>query len=236
MGWRPRFRVLEVRESEVRRFLINNALFFLEEYHADGFRYDEVSVIDRFGGWYFCRDLTDTLHFVRPSALNNAEYWPVKSELVTPTAQGGAGFDVMQHDGIRESVRSAIAQAARGRNASVDMDRVARSLYPSGFADGWRAVTCVENHDIVKRGEQDRIARLGDSFDTRSWYARSRARVATGLLLTAPGIPMLFMGQEFLEDKQWSDDPASGHLIWWQGIEDGDRAGRWWIIYVSRAN
>jgi 1,4-alpha-glucan branching enzyme len=32
--------------------------------------------------------------------------------------------------------------------------------------------------------------------DPRSWYARSRARVATGLLLTAPGVPMLFMGQE----------------------------------------
>ena len=42
-----------------------------------------------------------------------------------------------------------------------------------------------------------------------SWYARSRSRVATGLLLMAPGIPLLFMGQEFLEDKPWSDsDPT----------------------------
>jgi 1,4-alpha-glucan branching enzyme len=41
-----------------------------------------------------------------------------------------------------------------------------------------------------------------------------------GLLLTAPGIPQLFMGQEFLEDKQWCPDPRhSDHLIWWGGLE-----------------
>ena len=50
-----------------------------------------------------------------------------------------------------------------------------------------------------------------------AWYARSRAKVATGLLLTSPGIPLLFMGQEFLEDKPWSDsDP--GLMIWWNGL------------------
>jgi 1,4-alpha-glucan branching enzyme len=35
---------------------------------------------------------------------------------------------------------------------------------------------------------------------------------------------MLFMGQEFLEDKQWSDDPNSGTLIYWGGLESGDKA------------
>jgi 1,4-alpha-glucan branching enzyme len=48
--------------------------------------------------------------------------------------------------------------------------------------------------------------------------------VATGLVLTAPGIPMLFMGQEFLEDKQWSDDPTVGDNIWWAGVNGGDKA------------
>ncbi|HLQ22361.1 MAG TPA: alpha amylase C-terminal domain-containing protein, partial [Gemmatimonadales bacterium] len=40
-----------------------------------------------------------------------------------------------------------------------------------------------------------------------------------------PGIPMLFMGQEFLEDKQWSDDPANhpGTLIWWEGLNAGEK-------------
>ncbi len=43
--------------------------------------------------------------------------------------------------------------------------------------------------------------------------------------MTAPGIPQLFMGQEFLEDKPWSWDPRSGGLLWWEGLESGtDRA------------
>ena len=64
-----------------------------------------------------------------------------------------------------------------------------------------------------------RIAALAGGHDARSWYARSRARVATGLLLTAPGVPMLFMGEEFLEDKLWSDNPNAGdRMIWWEGL------------------
>jgi 1,4-alpha-glucan branching enzyme len=43
--------------------------------------------------------------------------------------------------------------------------------------------------------------------------------------MTAPGIPMIFMGQEFLEDKYWSDDPrATNLMIWWKGLEGEDKA------------
>jgi 1,4-alpha-glucan branching enzyme len=105
------------------------------------------------------------------------------------------------------------------------MTRLARSLWPDGFTDHWQSVQGPENHDIVYRGREPRIARLGDPGNPRSWYGRSRARVATGLSLTAPGIPMLFMGQEFLEDKQWADDFEShrGLLLHWAGLEQGDR-------------
>jgi 1,4-alpha-glucan branching enzyme len=43
--------------------------------------------------------------------------------------------------------------------------------------------------------------------------------------LTAPGIPMLFMGQEFLEDKQWSDDIEHDQalLLNWAGLDTGDK-------------
>jgi 1,4-alpha-glucan branching enzyme len=49
--------------------------------------------------------------------------------------------------------------------------------------------------------------------------------VATGLSLTAPGIPMLFMGQEFLEDKQWSDNFEFDRdlLLYWNGLDRGDK-------------
>ena len=48
--------------------------------------------------------------------------------------------------------------------------------------------------------------------------------MATGLLLTAPGVPMLFMGQEFLADRWWSDDPNRTELlIRWDQLDGGDR-------------
>ena len=73
---------------------------------------------------------------------------------------------------------------------------------------------------------------LADASNARSWYARSRIRVANGLLLTAPGIPMLFMGQELLEDKYWSDSPDYFEklFIWWDGLSSIVACG---IICIS---
>jgi 1,4-alpha-glucan branching enzyme len=205
--------------ASVRQFLIDNARFWVQEYHVDGFRYDEVTVIDQHGGWGFCQDLTDTLHFAAPRTIHIAEYWnPDQSWAIKPTGAGGAGFDGVWAPGLRDALRGAIGQAAAGAGAFVNLDAVRDALYaPDGFPAAWRAVQCVENHDIVFEGNGPRVAKLSDPSDARSWYARSRARVATGLLLTAPGIPLVFMGQEFLEDKPWSDsDPAL--LIDWSGL------------------
>jgi 1,4-alpha-glucan branching enzyme len=211
--------------NDVRQFLINNAVYWLTEFHIDGFRYDEISVLSNLNvgtGWSFCQDLTSTLRFVNPRFIQNAEYWPVNPYIVRSSNSGGAGFDVTQHDGLRISVRNAISQCSYGAVAQVNMDAIAAQLFPPGFTHGWQAVTCVENHDIVKVGTDNRILTLADGSNHRSWYARSRSRVATALLLTAPGIPQLFMGQEFLEDKQWSDDPLGQNLINWQGLATGD--------------
>jgi 1,4-alpha-glucan branching enzyme len=217
-------------KREVRQFLIDNARFYVDEYHVDGFRYDEVTVIDRFGGWSFCQGLTDTLHFVRPDVPQIAEYWnPDKSWAVKRVRDGGAGFDAVWSDGLREAVRAAIAATTRGRDASVSLDGLADALRrPSGFVASWQSVEHLENHDVVYAGHpgrEPRIAALGDLTNARSWYARSRARVATGLLLAAPCIPMLFMGQEILEDKPWNDTPSTDTLIWWDGLAT-DRAMR----------
>jgi len=213
--------------ADVRGFLRNNALGHLQELHADGFRYDEISMLlssNNASGWEFCKELTETVRAQNPRALQNAEYWPAEfgapTELmVSPVASGGLGFDAVQHDGLREAIRSAVGQSALGTNAYVEMSGIARSLWPTGFVHAWQTIPCVENHDLVKLGEKPRVPRLADGSNPRSWYARSRTRVAMALLLTAPGIPQLFMGQEFLEDKQWCPDPRQpDHLIWWGGL------------------
>jgi len=212
--------------NDVRQFVINSALYYQNEFHVDGFRYDEISVLLNLNGdsgWTFCQDLTGTVRYSRPRGIQNAEHWPVDPVIVTPTNSGGAGFDVLQHDGLRNALRGAIGQASGGASANVDLDSVAGNLYPSGFAHGWQAVTCIENHDIVKVGQMPRVPALADGSNHRSWYARSRARLATAILMTAPGIPQLFMGEEFLEDKQWDCTPDNPNvLIWWAGLNSGD--------------
>jgi 1,4-alpha-glucan branching enzyme len=219
--------------NDVRSFIIDCAGYYIDELHADGFRYDEVSAllsINQDSGWSFCRDLTDTVRYKKPRVLQNAEYWPSEFQnypkpaplIVDSTANGGAGFDVLQQDALRNALRTAIGQAAQGQSAAVDFNAIADSLFPPGFAHGWQAVTCVENHDLVAAGRDPRIPALADGSNARSWYARSRSRFATSVLLTAPGIPQLFMGQEFLEQKQWSLDPTlSGNLIGWGGLVSG---------------
>lgn len=218
--------------NDVRQFIINNASYYVEEFHADGFRYDEISDLLSMNcdsGWSFCCDLTDTLRFVKPRLLQNAEFWPGEvanypksaPSIVTSVANGGAGFDVLQHDGLRGAIRGAVTSSAYGQQSAVDFDRIANTLYPQGFSHAWQTVTCIENHDIVKVGTDQRVPYLADSCDRRSWYARSRSRFAMGLLLTAPGIPQLFMGQEFLEDKQWNWDAKSPNLLWWDGLNAG---------------
>jgi 1,4-alpha-glucan branching enzyme len=219
--------VFDFAKPEVRDFLIQNAKFFLTEYRVDGFRYDQVSVIDHDGapeGWRFCQDLTSTVHAQRPETVHHAEYWDVNPFIVAPPPVG-AGFDTTLTDGLRIAIRDVIGNASAPDERPLNMTGLAKSLWPEGFHEPWRFVQGPENHDIVYRGREQRIARLGDPDHPRSWFARSRARVATGLSLTAPGIPMLFMGQEFLEDKQWADDFVTHPelLLHWSGLEQGDR-------------
>lgn len=217
----------------VRQFLMDNATFLYEEYRIDGFRFDEVSVIDRFGGWATCQDLTSTLRAQKPEAIQIAEYWPVNAWIVKDRGEGGAGFDATWSDGIRNSVRAAIANASQGAGARVPMSPIADAIAAMGLRNRWRAVHAIENHDIVYAGRDGRIAALADGSDPRSWYARSRSRVALGLLLTAPGIPLLFMGQEMLASRPWSDTPSADTEIDWTAFDRGDEVMAGFLRFAS---
>jgi 1,4-alpha-glucan branching enzyme len=160
----------------------------------------------------------------RSGALQKAEYWGVNPFIVKDPPEG-AGFTTTLTDGLRIAIRDVIANASQPDQRSLNMTGLAQAMWPEGFDEHWRFVQGPENHDIVYQGREQRIARLGDPSDPRSWFSRSRARVATGISLTAPGIPMLFMGQEFLEDKQWSDNLEfhKDLLLYWAGLDQGDK-------------
>jgi 1,4-alpha-glucan branching enzyme len=144
----------------VRQFLIDNASYYINEFHVDGFRYDEISDLMSMNcdsGWSFCCDLTGTLRYIKPRLLQNAEFWPGEvgnypkssQSIVTSVANGGAGFDTLQHDGLRSAIRAAVQSSAYGSQAAINFDAIAGTLYPGGFAHAWQTVPCVENHDIV---------------------------------------------------------------------------------------
>jgi 1,4-alpha-glucan branching enzyme len=220
---------------------------------VDGFRFDEVSVIDREGkdeqgrgrGWDFCQAMSGTLRSHRPSALLHAEYWDVNPWIVKETDEGGAGFHTTMTDGPRKAIREVLRIASYPGNHGLPMKALAEQLSLSYLRDRWRGVNSLENHDLVLRpksaddyGRMVRIPRVADPSNPRSWFARSRARAALGIVLTMPGIPMLFMGQEFLEDKQWSDD-VDGHrelLIHWPGLDDADPAMRDYLRFTRELN
>lgn len=223
--------------ADVRRFLIENGRFWLEEYHADGLRYDEVSVIAEKGGWEFCQQITDALHGRAPEKIHLAEYWRHDPYyVVRATREGGAGFDAHVDDRLRGAVRRALSQAAGGASCHVSMTDVGGALRPDARKAAWRSIQHLENHDLVLISHDDRMPRLAalaDGSDARSWYARSRARVAHGLLLTAPGIPMMFMGQEMLEAKPWHDDPNDeACFVDWDGLA-GDPVVRDHVRFVK---
>jgi 1,4-alpha-glucan branching enzyme len=205
----------------VSQFLIDNACFFLSECHVDGIRYDEVRVIENNGGRAFCQHLTGSVRATKPSSVQIAEYWnPDRPSAVRPPGDG-LGFDAELGDGLRDALRGLLSQAAGGASAPIELGDVAATLVsPAGFDAAWRIVQCLENQDLTYAGHDGaaRVPMLADSGDRHSWYARSRSRVATALLLTAPGIPALFMGQEILEDKPWSDSRNAATLIWWDGL------------------
>jgi 1,4-alpha-glucan branching enzyme len=162
--------------------------------------------------------------------LQNAEFWPGEFSdipntvlpIIAPASAGGAGFDVVQHDALRYAIRRTVEASSFGANSGVSMTAIADALYPPNLDHAWRAVTCIENHDIVKAGRDPRVPVLADGSDHRSWYARSRTRAAMSILLTAPGIPQLFMGQEFFEDHQWDENPAGRNLLAWDRLGDAD--------------
>ncbi|HEX4610671.1 MAG TPA: hypothetical protein VH092_20945, partial [Urbifossiella sp.] len=89
-------RVFAYWQAPVRQFLVDNAAAFYREYHVDGFRFDEVTVIDANGGWGFCQGLTGALRTAHPDRVLIAEYWrDDPSWAFKSSGAGGAGFDAV---------------------------------------------------------------------------------------------------------------------------------------------
>jgi 1,4-alpha-glucan branching enzyme len=168
-------KVFDYAQDGVRQFLIDNALFFLNEYRIDGIRYDEVTVMHYHGGDVFCHDLTSTVRYAKPQAIQIAEYWAWDRASPVTGVPDGLGFDSALGAGLRDALRAVLSEAAGGAGSTVHLDRVGDALYPPpAFSAAWTVVHCLENHDVVRwdyehnRPRAPRVPALADPWNQRS--------------------------------------------------------------------
>ena len=103
--------------------------------------------------------------------------------------------------GFVHRVRHAVIAAD---DADRDIDEIVTAILGEGRGAPLSRVIYTESHDDVANG-QTRVPEAIAPGDADNWWATKRAVLGSALVLTSPGIPMLFQGQELLEDR-WFDD------------------------------
>ncbi len=203
--WGPRPDYTEPRVAEM---ILAADDWWLGEMHGDGFRWDSVSNIRALdgqgsipGGAELLRAANDRAHAA--GALSVAEDLKGDAAITASTADGhGFGFDA-QWDGFGYDIA---AQLATSSDDARDLGVVQRALTGGYGGDPFARVLFVEDHDTVGNGG----ARLPSKIDPaapESLFARRRAMLGGVLLLTTPGVPMLFMGQEQLATGTFASPP-----------------------------
>ena len=199
---------------EVRRYLRDNALMWLEEYQVDGLRWDATAYIrnvsggndpghDLADGWSLMRWINDEIKARQPWKISIAEDLR-GNEWLTKKDGGGAGFDAQWDANFVHPVRRAIIAA---NDDDRDMYAVRDAIVSRYNGDALERVIYTESHDEVANGKA-RVPQEIWPGNAASYFSKKRSTLGATLVLCSPGIPMLFQGQEFLEDEWFRDtDP-----------------------------
>jgi 1,4-alpha-glucan branching enzyme len=198
---------------EVRAFLRDNAMTWLEEFRVDGLRWDATAYVssisggganapDRIAdGWGLMAAINAEAAQRFPGRLMIAEDLRHDPAVTHGADQGGAGFGAQWDPGFVHPVRAAlIASSDEGR----DLNAVAAALQVDP-ADAFKRVIYTESHDEDANGSSRVPEEIWPGYSD-SWPSRKRAALGAALVLTAPGIPMLFQGQEIIEGSWFSDE------------------------------
>jgi 1,4-alpha-glucan branching enzyme len=198
---------------EVRQYLRDNALFWLNKYRLDGLRFDSVSNIrgvdgrDLPDGWSILQWIHNEIRSMQPWKITIAEDLQNNEWITKETNVGGAGFGSQWDAGFVHPIRDAVIAPS---DADRDLYAVCDALYHRYNGDAEQRVIYTESHDEVANGH----ARVPEEIwpgNAGSWFSRKRSTLGAALVFTAPGIPMIFQGQEFLEDQYFRD---SAPLDW----------------------
>ena len=202
--------------GEVRQFIRDNVLFWLEEFRVDGLRFDSTLFIrnsrgdnsnsetDLPDGWSLLQWINEEVQRYFPGRITIAEDLMQNHWLTKPTGAGGAGFGSQWDSAFVHPIRANVVKMDDGDRS---MDEIVRSIQFRYNEDAIQRVIYSESHDEDANGKA-RVPHEIDPNDTGGYFARKRSTLAAGLVLTTPGIPMLFEGQEFLEDGWFRDDKS----------------------------
>jgi 1,4-alpha-glucan branching enzyme len=210
--------------EEVRQYLRNNALMWFEEYHVDGLRWDMIIYIksidgdtenqanDLPDGWSLMQWINVEIQQLFPGKISIGESMRNNPWIIKDVGAGGAGFNAQWDAEFVHNVRQAVIVRD---DASRDLGAVCKAIEHRYDEDVFRRIIFTESHDEVANGR----ARVPEDIwpgKVDSWFSKKRSTLGGALVLTSPGIPMIFQGQELLEDR-WFQDTVP---IDWSRVED----------------
>ena len=214
--------VFDFGRTEVRNFLVANAVYWLEEFHIDGLRVDAVASMlyldysRKDGEWYpnqyggrenldavsFLQEMNATVYKRVPGVVTIAEESTAWPGVTRPTHLGGLGFGLKwnmgwMHDSLAYIGREAVHRQWHHNEMTFAL------MY------AWsEAFVLPISHDEVVHGKGSLVARMpGDR-----WQQLANLRAYLGYMWGHPGKQLLFMGSEFAQSDEWSE--ARG-LDWW---------------------
>ncbi len=221
---------------EVRSFLISNAMFWLEEYHADGLRVDAVAsmlyldysreegqwIPNEFGGnenleaITFLKEFNETVHRDFPDVVTIAEEstaWPGVSK---PVEEGGLGFDQKwmmgwMHDTLEYMKMDPFFRKHHHHELTFSL------VY--AFSEKFMLPL---SHDEVVHGKGTLLTRMpGDEAQKFAGL-----RLMFGYMWTHPGSQLVFMGGEFGQTTEWNIERG---LEWWLTQYDVHKGVQLWV-------
>jgi len=213
--WGPAVNFDGPDSDEVRRFFIENALYWITEFHVDALRIDAVHAIMDFSSRPFLQELSEAVRH-RADELNRRVYLIAESSLndarlVCPQENGGIGLNAQWNDDFHHALHVLLTGEDTGYYRDFggieDLARAFRDGYvysgqysryrkrkhgnSSRQVPARRFVVYSQNHDQVgNRANGDRLSLLV-SFEA--------LKLAAGVVLLSPFVPLLFMGEEYAE-------------------------------------
>lgn len=211
---------LDLSEPSVREYILENALMWLRDFHVDGLRLDAVHALHDEQTPHILQEMAERVDALaaelgRPLTLI-AESDLNDPTLILPRDEGGYGLTAQWSDDWHHAMHVALTGETEGYYADFAAPDAVKKVSQGGFFhDGtyssfrdrphghplpaevpaWRLVTFTQDHDQI--GNRAAGDRLSASLST------DRLAVAAVLTLTAPGTPMLFMGEEWGATTPW---------------------------------